>query len=1828
MTSSQINNQKIAAKVGAQDGAIGEANFRQKNSRWIDDCAVIKEFPYQHPQSDESVRYLKSIWPNINFNPTRFEIVDHPVLKFVTKEATYDAFKTSGPDEKVLFIGGTPNEISMYFNINKHKSHAFHAVFGVMDSRDIQRYVDTAETLKSISEDIYEEFNNFMYNKFQHPTKHFSTPHNYKQVNYKATKAFAINSLYDQASANVVNYMLHFSCSKMLAVQIMCWEVVTTVHDCTVTDPALQVEFNTTNQREVRMIYTRTSALGYRHQRKVLADWHRDSAFVHGEYMLIVEPKSHYGRIKVITLTLVPNYGLKTSFRRLGAMPGVLRGIDCNEFIRTRRRLYRFTIVDKIEQLIKHISKSSTDGFKGDNIMQYFEAISTSIVIANSEVNTALNMSSDDFQFWAIWAIYMSAMIRSKVFSAVSQAVNIARNCNNLLPFFHSLNGLYNRFKDWITRREERDLYQLLSEETKVDHIIDIDVEPTVQIDTPIIKTVYDTSPKDSMLLKVQDDYAAFVSTLSAKEFEFLNKTTKVKECGFAKAKEIYGYLLNKGAFTFQPICVDVGTKPGGSLRFHKSLGFSKLYRIDDYSHDDALSIKNPMDYVGVDNLNINYGREVKNIRFDDLIMQNSISYLYSDLAEGDRTNPDTTSESNFSIVDSMREFFPQVLVIKFNKFDKYLILSYSKIFERYYNVELFRCRSSKLSNIEIFILAWNPKEINRTDTIFTTQMNRHATIVIKDYIEMVVSENLKLIKSAIDKMPPTEPPTPEPESTGDVTGPDTPPENPVKLPYKPVEKEIPVEDVELLFSLNNLPNAPNTDLTEHQNRVDDEMIELQKRFDEIKKVETFRDRINKKEEEDIKLLNDRLNVLLADPENFKPRTQDEFRKQQNVKSLKEYRIKSTSGVKKYGPGPKVLVDDKPIALGDTIKNIRKEFADDKSGLTDQELEKKGVTGFQLQQFRRFASRKMQAMKFSADFTKKAKVNADQKIIHDLIKYLMEKWYSDSQDPDLKDEKLYELIKQAIKEVETLSPLIRDVKDFPVCVVDGVAGCGKSYSTMLYVRERMVKDPLVSCLFACPSKALKKGMEADAIKLNMPMDRCHFKTCHVMYTQKNDQFEKFTPGTQHIIVTDEYATWHVGQLLLNIALYPNAEHIWIGDIDQTAYHDKVGENENASMLNFKRYISGHINKETRTMRFGPVIKQLVNLFVPSYKLEIHPECKYMDTTYKIQSLEETILESKVPYLCFSKEERDHIKSLFGEQNVTALTVKQAQGISVDKVYLYVTDSAFSMMMTNAVHGQVVVALTRQKRELVFIDATMERTFEKYMNTQKIVNFNDISNTVKFVETSKAIRPTRLERQFRQRSTLLDDVHFDKDIILMACGKDTDHDALNSVNASFLVNPEGKFHDGTLRAAKLFDRRELSVSLSLGSIRQGNEHQPKHMITALRTAVERSNPYENRPNNISKTVQEEICRKFIETYIKEDIHVPDLVNIANEKVYAILDKYAVIKNKLNKLDLNVLLQSFARTFIKNQQKVKTETTPWEGGAGQEVISWSTDVSLVFQGIANVLKELLKSILKENYVVTDGLNDNDIRERIQGILLNLNGVEGFGTGDFKKYDTSQNKGTLGIEIKIYEWLFGPNLAYSYYKLLRESITYFGPLFKRKPLFNRPSGEPFTWFGNTILTMAITAYCMKSEPEAGIFCGDDSNMFLTHLVPPDEFWDIRKCVLILGQEGKISTGKIGEFCGHIVTDNGLYFIAPRVVALKLLAKNFANKIQIIPDYQNAIKDMSDQWLEHPYFIAHIQAQLLSDGTTADQILASMASIRSATKLSPERFLRYLNEKLVLLK
>ena len=156
-----------------------------------------------------------------------------------------------------------------------------------------------------------------------------------------------------------------------------------------------------------------------------------------------------------------------------------------------------------------------------------------------------------------------------------------------------------------------------------------------------------------------------------------------------------------------------------------------------------------------------------------------------------------------------------------------------------------------------------------------------------------------------------------------------------------------------------------------------------------------------------------------------------------------------------------------------------------------------------------------------------------------------------------------------------------------------------------------------------------------------------------------------------------------------------------------------------------------------------------------------------------------------------------------------------------------------------------------------------------------------------------------------------------------------------------------------------------------------------------------------------------------------------------------------------------------------------------------------VNCIFCPLVRVIKNRLLAVLKPDFIINSDMSNEEFEDLLSARLPPSRMMHmGFALElDASKYDKSQGMRAMHMELTFLrefgmpEWL----LDWWVYSRVHTTLIDFVTGFKGRVVYQRKSGDPMTFLGNTVFLMMALAYVYDLRDCCGVFAGDDSFVWM---------------------------------------------------------------------------------------------------------------------------------------
>lgn len=389
------------------------------------------------------------------------------------------------------------------------------------------------------------------------------------------------------------------------------------------------------------------------------------------------------------------------------------------------------------------------------------------------------------------------------------------------------------------------------------------------------------------------------------------------------------------------------------------------------------------------------------------------------------------------------------------------------------------------------------------------------------------------------------------------------------------------------------------------------------------------------------------------------------------------------------------------------------------------------------------------------------------------------------------------------------------------------------------------------------------------------------------------------------------------------------------------------------------------------------------------------------------------------------------------------------------------------------------------------------------------------------------------------------------------------------------------------ACNFISEREYMVPFLRTSIQANVQETPQSVIHAF---SERNGGVPDYLGEINSEYIEICVECFEKTYIRDfNLYKTFKENPINLNSYMIDDWFRTQKREVFKqvsaadLDLSFYeLQVYEFMLKRNPKPILDVTSTTKISAPQTIAFHKKLVNTVFCPIVREIKKRLMSVLGHNVQIFTDMSVAEFESRLNTFLrpADLKFLPFTKEIDFSKFDKSQWDNVLFIEIKLLLNLGFPSeliclWIYMYYHtvLINHTVR-----FQAVVEYQRKSGSPLTFLGNTFYTMVCIAVVFRNcrdflgMRKVFLFAGDDVFMFLERHVEVS----ISDFELIFNLESKLLNYKYYYFCSKFllpIDDNTWRVIPDPAKLLTKLGRHDLVSYEHVNEYRISVRDMVKQ-------------------------------------------------------
>lgn len=570
--------------------------------------------------------------------------------------------------------------------------------------------------------------------------------------------------------------------------------------------------------------------------------------------------------------------------------------------------------------------------------------------------------------------------------------------------------------------------------------------------------------------------------------------------------------------------------------------------------------------------------------------------------------------------------------------------------------------------------------------------------------------------------------------------------------------------------------------------------------------------------------------------------------------------------------------------------------------------------------------------------------------------------------------------------------------------------------------------------------------------------------------------DKKNIGCKKRIFLDECFTLPMAYIVTLMAVYPKAHFILAGDINQMQYFDDKSAIQWSCISSYLSCF-GNIYTINKTRRCGASIARLINAVVPGYKMKSITDHDTRIHWVNKDSYDRGLLPQVDIMMAPSKDTAACVNSV--------RTVRSVQGLDANSAAIILRSNDLPLFNTPEVF---IVSMTRAIKDLYIVDA------DGNISSRLPIDFSVILDTIKpYVPSDVAFVNGKVSSDYLVTSDATPTSNdFSADMVIdsfMPKMLDNNEAAVRVDLPTFKpVTKPFSFNPDYLQEIKEYKYVTLSRHLRGRSYRVSSG---KQTMASFMKRANTKNKMKITPDQMSKGL-----KNFKEMYFKKEFETINFESMFQNAARAIVEKYNQSVSKDFQLESRPdqaigHLKTIVKVYIDETEKVAS------GKAGQPIVAWSGKWNLIFGPFFRTLSEAMRMMTNDRTVFANGYTEAEMdaaMRRLSSATRKPNAK--WDMNDFTEYGESQSESSSAFETKMIKEVlnlsFGPEFEClaDVFKVMKDNIVIFsGPYVADNDKMNT-SGNPGTFFFNTLLEMGLFAIVLKPhEYLAGAFGGDDS-------------------------------------------------------------------------------------------------------------------------------------------
>lgn len=363
--------------------------------------------------------------------------------------------------------------------------------------------------------------------------------------------------------------------------------------------------------------------------------------------------------------------------------------------------------------------------------------------------------------------------------------------------------------------------------------------------------------------------------------------------------------------------------------------------------------------------------------------------------------------------------------------------------------------------------------------------------------------------------------------------------------------------------------------------------------------------------------------------------------------------------------------------------------------------------------------------------------------------------------------------------------------------------------------------------------------------------------------------------------------------------------------------------------------------------------------------------------------------------------------------------------------------------------------------------------------------------------------------------------------------------------------------------------------------------PKNDTGTLTETVKAINKRNENPPKINlirpRETAEKVVQVFFETFVDKEKFSDSLKIFPYENIN-VLSEWLELRDagQMRKMEGLQYLEGdpnkYSSHVKRNHKPVFNNSHNIELVAGQILAVHHPYLAAYFSEPIRTFSKRLKYCLKDQFIINDGLNMDQLNGQINNCLYRYDEFK-FLEIDFSKFDKSQDDLTLETNCLLLRKFGVPEHIIEEWQNCHICTKLVFQTFgiKVETLFQRKSGDVFTFMGNTITGMTALAYVYDlSECYLGLFGGDDS------IIAADPTTIIPDRSQLIGQifnlDAKLDNFPYGHYFSSrfLLFSNGTWILVPDPMkAIFKLGRNDMYCKEHIIEYHTSFADNLKHYL-----------------------------------------------------